>query len=184
MSLVIIFTVLIAVSIPNFIISLRRARDQTRRDDMGSLQTFLGEYVRDVESFPPASSDGRVSSCVKSGTKPAQDNKGNWIIDYIPCNWGEDPLKNPITDKIYISLLPRDPDYQKGAAYLYFSDGKRYQIYAAMEGMDEAEIDPIIVARNLSCGNRTCNIGRAVGVPINMSIEEYNKSLLTPNVEK
>jgi uncharacterized membrane protein YhaH (DUF805 family) len=48
-SLIVIFTILIAVSIPNFIVSLRRARDQTRRDDMGVMVYALGEFFSDNE---------------------------------------------------------------------------------------------------------------------------------------
>jgi predicted HNH restriction endonuclease len=83
-----------------------------------------------------------------------------------------------------MSILPRDPDYKKGAAYLYLSDGVRYQIYASMEGKDEAEIDPKIIARGLMCGNRVCNIGRSYSVPTDISIEEYDKLLLKSNVKK
>lgn len=183
-SLAIIFTVLIAVSIPNFIASLRRARDQVRRDDMGLLQKSLGEYSTDFESFPPASPDGRILDCLSPGSKPVQGKDGVWTVDFIPCDWGKDSFINVFTGKVYIAILPSDPDYQKGAAFLYLSDGNRYQIYGSMEGADEAEVDPKIIARNLMCGTRVCNIGRSYNVPTDVSIEEYNKLLLIPNVKK
>jgi hypothetical protein len=74
--------------------------------------------------------------------------------------------------------LPEDPNYKSGATYLYLSDGNRYQIYAAMEGADEPEVDSKIIARNLMCGNKICNIGRSYNVPSNISIEEYDKLLI------
>lgn len=182
-SLVVIFTILIAVSVPNFIISLRRARDQVRRDDMGVLIHALDEYVADNRSLPLASSDGRIMDCLKPGDKPVKDSKGFWIVNPIPCEWGVDSLTDLITGKDYFPILPRDPDYQKGSKYLYFSDGSRYQIYAAMEGTTEAEVDPKIIALNLMCGVRVCNVGRSYNVPTDISIEEYDK-LLLPNVKK
>jgi len=183
-SLVVIFTILIAVSVPNFIISLRRARDQTRRDDMGKLETSLANYSVDNSSFPISSSDGRIMDCLKPGDKPVKNNKGIWTFTPIACEWGKDSFSDLITGKVYVSKLPRDPDYQKGVKYIYFSDGNRYQIYASMEGMDEAEIDPKIVARNLACGGKICNVGRSFDVPIDTSIEEYDKLLLESNVKK
>jgi hypothetical protein len=182
-SIVIIFTVLIAVSIPNFIISLRRARDQVRRDDMGVMVYAFGQYQSDNETFPKSSPDGRIINCLSPGDKPVKNKLGNWVLNLIPCEWGVDAFSDLITGRVYRAILPRDPDYQKGAKYLYFSDGERYQIYAAMEGADEAEVDPKIIARNLMCGSRVCNIGRFYNVPIDISIEEYNNILIEQNAQ-
>jgi hypothetical protein len=182
-SIVIIFTVLIAVSIPNFIISLRRARDQVRRDDMGVMVYAFGQYQSDNETFPKSSPDGRIINCLSPGDKPVKNKLGNWVLNLIPCEWGVDAFSDLITGRVYRAILPRDPDYQKGAKYLYFSDGERYQIYAAMEGMDEAEVDPKIIARNLMCGSRVCNTGRFYNVPIDISIEEYNNILIEQNAQ-
>ena len=159
-SLVVIFSILIAVSIPNFIISLRRARDQVRRDDLGVMVYALGDYLSDYKIFPNSSADGKIINCLNPGDKPVKNKLGNWVLNLIPCEWGFHAFSDLVTGKIYRAILPRDPDYQKGAKYLYFSDGERYQIYAAMEGADEAEVDPKIIARNLMCGSRICNIGR------------------------
>ena len=183
-SLLIIFIILIAVSVPNFVVSLRRARDQVRRDDMGVLVHALDEYVADNRSLPLASPDGRIMDCLASGDKPFQDKKGFWVVNPIPCEWGTDALADLITGKVYMPILPRDPGYQKGSNYLYFSDGNRYQLYAAMEGMDEAEVDSKIIARNLICGVAVCNVGRSYNVPTDISIEEYDKLLLPANVKK
>ena len=179
-SLAIIFLVLLGVSIPNFVISLRRARDQVRRDDLGALQHALDEYMADFHELPPASSDGRIMDCVKPGTTVTVDKKGGLVVNLVACNWGVDAFANltPGLNKVYMSTLPRDPDYQKGVRYLYFSDGQRYQILAYMEGgKDEADYDPRIVARHVMCGTEVCNVGRAYNAPINISIEEYDKQI-------
>lgn len=183
-SLAVIFFILVAVSIPNFVISLRRARDQERRDEMGVMMQVLDAYKVDNRSFPLGSPDGRILDCLKPGDKPVKNSEGLWIVNPIPCEWGVDALSDLITGKVYLPILPRDPDYQKGAKYLYFSDGDRYQIYAAMEGVDEAEIDPKIMARGLKCGEKICNVGRSYDVPINISIEEYDKLLIKRDVKK
>jgi hypothetical protein len=183
-SVAVIFVILVAVSIPNFIISLRRARDQVRRDDMGALVGALAEYVPYFQAFPASSADGRIVDCLTSGEKPVKDKTGGIILNAIPCDWGKDAFVNLLTGKVYMPILPREPDYQKGAKYLFFSDGERYQIYAAMEGIDEPEVDTKIIALGLKCGIKICNVGRSFSVPTNISIEEYGKSLLNSNVKK
>lgn len=183
-SLIVIFLILIAVSVPNFVLSLRRARDQVRRDDMGALVHALDEYQADFESFPPASPDGRIMDCENPGDKPVKDKNGRWVINLIACDWGKDSFSDLINGKKYMTILPREPDFKTGAKYLYFSDGNRYQIYAAMEGADEAEVDPKIIALNLDCGGgKICNVGRSYNVPINISISEYDKTILNSNVK-
>ena len=172
LSLIIIFVILVAVSIPNFIVSLRRSRDQVRRDDLGALEHSLDEYFVDLGAFPPSSPDGRIMDCLKPGDAPYKDNKGRWIINPIPCEWGKDAFLNLINKKSYLSTLPRDPDSQKGVSYFYVSDGARFQLFAAMEGEDEAEVDPRIIAKNLPCGNKICNAGRFYGCDISKTLQE------------
>lgn len=175
----IIFLVLIVISVPNFLLSLRRARDQVRRDDLGALVKSLDEYISDFGAFPPASSDGKIMDCIKPGDKVTIDKKGRLVVNLIPCEWGRDALVDltPGSMKVYMPILPRDPQYSnKGITYLYFTDGVRYQILAYMEGgRDEAEYDPTIVARNIKCGTQICNVGRAYNTPIDISIEEYDQ---------
>ena len=178
-SLIAIFLVLLAVALPKFTTSLRLARDQVRRDDMGAIQHSFDKYLTEFNNaLPAATSDGRIIDCLKPGDKPIKNAGGGWSYNPIPCNWGTDNFSNLLTGEVYTSPLPRDPDYQKGAAYLYLTDGNRYQIYAAMEDKSEPEIDPKIIARNLSCGTRICNIGRSYNVPTNISIQAYEDLLL------
>jgi len=171
-SIILIFILLVAVSIPNFIVSLRRARDQVRRDDLGALVHSLDEYYAELGTFPPSSSDGRIVDCLKPGDKPYQDKKGQWVVDAIPCEWGVDSFSNLITGKAYMSVLPREPYWQDGHSYLYMSDGDRYQIFATMEGKDEAEVETIIIEKNLPCGNSICNVGRSYACDIPKSLSE------------
>lgn len=180
LGLIIIFLVLIAISVPNFVLSLRRARDQVRRDDLGALEKAFGEYMSDFRQFPPAAPDGRILDCLYPGEKVTVGKKGILNVNLRPCDWGKDAFVDitPGSTKVYMSILPRDPNFNKGFTYLYFTDGARFQIYAYMEGSsDEADYDPTIVARNLKCGVNVCNVGRSYNVPVNISIEEYDKTL-------
>ena len=84
---------------------------------------------------------------------PVLDEKTGYPTNIIICNWGQSSFEN-------ISTLPRDPNYKKGANYLYVSDGLSYQFYISLEGKDEAEYTESIVVKNLHCGNKICNYGR------------------------
>lgn len=177
-SLGVIFLILIAVAVPNFVVSMMKSRDQIRRDDMGSLNHALDAYLADFEYLPVSSPDGRIMACVNPEDVPHKDKAGKLVFDFFPCDWGKDAFVNQFTGKVYLPVLPNDPDYQKGVKYLYLSDGNRFQLFAAEENKKEVEIDPKIVARNLFCGTKICNIGRSYNVPTDISIEEYEKLLL------
>lgn len=178
-SLIVIFLVLLAVALPNFATSLKLARDQNRRDDMGALEHAMDVYLAEFNNaLPRATPDGRIIDCLKPGDKPVKEANGSYSYTPIPCEWGKDAFTNLITGEVYLPRLPEDPDVLKGVKYIYLTDGNRYQIYAAMEEKSEPEVDPKIIARNLSCGIRICNIGRSYNVPIDISIEAYDQLLL------
>lgn len=78
-----------------------------------------------------------------------------------------------------INPIPTDPLLKNGDKYLYFSNGKRFQLYASLELTDQDEYDEKVASRNLLCGTRVCNFGRAYGdTPLDISIEEYENKLL------
>lgn len=49
---VVIFLILVLVSLPNFVKSLRRSRDQTRRDDLGTIQKMADSFYAKNKFFP------------------------------------------------------------------------------------------------------------------------------------
>lgn len=173
-SLLVIFLILIGISIPNFMVSLRRARDQVRKDDMGALEHGLGDYFADFRSFPLSSNDGKIVACKNPGDQVTLDKTGRLVVNLIPCEWGRDAIVDltPGSNKEYIHILPREPNYLKGATYQYFSDGQRFQIFVSLEGKDEPEYDPKIIARNIICGNVICNAGRSYGCSIYKTLQE------------
>lgn len=78
----------------------------------------------------------------------------------------------------FLPAVPKDPQTAKGLNYLYISNGRRYQILASLEEKNQDEYDSAIEARNLSCGIRICNFGRAYGVtPLDKSLEEYENEI-------
>jgi len=179
--LVVIFLVLAAISVPDFITSIAKARDQARKDDLGSMFYILDNYFQDFGKFPMSTPDGRIIACKNSNEQVQIDKKGALLVNLIPCEWGIDPIVDltPESNKIYVSPLPRDPNFpQKDVKYMYFSNGRTFQMYVHLESTDWDEYDPKIVARKIMCGSEICNAGRAYSVtPTSISIEEYEKQL-------
>ena len=163
-----ILLLIISLTLFNFQTSLRKARDNQRKNDLRSIFDALNIYQDEEGSFPASSSDGRIMAC---DGKLGESN----IMIYEPCEWYQSTLTN-------LQMLPGDPRQGQGRSYYYISNQKHYQIYAALESNREAEYDQSIVSRNLPCGKHICNFGRGDGkTPLDKSLEEYENELLEQN---
>ena len=169
-ALAIILGVIGTVTFANLQVSMRRGRDLQRKNDIRTIHDALIEHQKDESSFPP-SFQGKIVACFGSVDE-------NVIPQRVPCDWHRDGLPNIFKDVVYLENLPTDPEHNSGARYYYISNGRYFQIYAALEGADEPEYDEGIVARNIMCGNRVCNFGRGFSeTPLDKSIEEYENEL-------
>lgn len=173
-----IFVFIVLISFPNFKLSLKRGRDAQRKDDLGTLVNSLASYQSDLGSYPLSSSDGKILAC---RPKESLDTKGKKIFIYEACEWGKDGLADALEPSYpsYVTSLPSDPSSSAGLTFLYLSNGKRFQIFAHLEAKDDDEYNFAVEARQLSCGNKLCNFGKASGdTPLEKSIEEYENELL------
>lgn len=158
----------------NLLTSFRRARDVQRKGDLGAIANALSAYQIDIASYP-ASEDGKIVACLGGfdENNVPQRRACEWRIEGLRDIFYEDP-----NYPAYINTLPGDPHYKKGVEYVYLSNGRHFQILSALEGEDEPEFNPQIVARNIMCGTRVCNFGLADGqTPLEKSIEEYENEL-------
>jgi type II secretory pathway pseudopilin PulG len=172
----------IAVSVPNFVTSIKRSRDAQRKNALGSLQNGLASFQRDLGSYPLSSPDGRILACDPVEKKMPN---GKTFVEYGPCEWGQDALADELDPAYppYLERLPQDPISQEGASYIYFSNGVRFQIYASLELESDDEYSPKIAARGLRCGEKICNFGKSSGAtPLEKSIEEYENELLEEKI--
>ena len=136
----VIFGILLIISVPNFALSIKRARDLTRKNDIRDLAEAAEKYNEKYFFFP------------------------------------EDIA--PLAE--FLQATPQDPQTGKGLKYIYISNGRRFQIYAGLEDKNQDEYSAAIEKRNISCGTRICNFGRAYGkTPLGVSLEEYEQSLYT-----
>lgn len=172
----IILAGLIIISVPNFVVSLRRARDAQRKADIGSIQDALFRYQADFGTFPLAL-DGKIAAC---GPVTFKELNGIKTPVFSACNFGKAALTD-LSDgsyPAYMKLIPNDPQKSKGYSYYYLSNGSRFQIYGSLEGKSEDEYDESIIKRVIACGSKICNFGKSSGkTPLNMSIEEYENSI-------
>lgn len=163
LAVLLILSVLFVVSYFNFAKALVRSRDLQRKNDIGEITKGLEEFRTDFASYPQSTKTGLINAC----------NGG--------CVWGKDPLRdiNDLKYPAYINTIPLDPTTGNGYSYLYFSNGRRFQIYATLEDTSDPEYNPKIAALNLKCGTKVCNFGRSSPeTPLDKSIEEYENELI------
>lgn len=175
----IILVVLSVISFFNFRISLARARDAQRKNDLGLLTDVLSAFSSDFGYFPLSSEDGKILAC--KGPNTTYDKVKKVWLNLIACEWGVDTIRDlsDTAKEPYIKNLPLDPKSKDGYSYLYLSNGRRFQLYAALERKDQDEYDLKIVQRNLKCGNQICSFGKSYGsTPLDKSIQEYENELL------
>lgn len=182
-----ILAVLLVVFLFNIRVSLRRARDAQRTADIGSISASLERYSADFGFYPP-SANGKILACkgpsfdayLQQAELESKFNSDKFFAALSPCEWGVDKLADlGNSSTIYLASIPKDPKYSQGYSYLYFSNTKRYQIYAYLEGGNsEDAYNQGVVERNLPCGSNICNFGKASSkVPLDKSIEEYENEI-------
>ena len=182
-----IFAVLIAVTLYNLQIAVRRSRDVQRRNDLGAVSDALNKFQAEFGYFPP-SENGKIKMCKGDNFDEvvAQINTQNefdrnlFFEGLRACEWGQDSLTD-VTDSSYepyLKNIPQDPKTTLGVSYLYLANVNRYQLYSSLEGgTSETGYDQNIVKRNLNCGNQICSYGKTHSAPLDKSIEEYEAEL-------
>lgn len=157
-SLVVIFS-LIFINLQS---SMRSSRDFQRKDDLGYILKIVDSFQSKYGTIP-ASLDGQIVAC-----NPKQQADNSFVFE--KCPWGSFSATG--------DRIPVDPQNDNGIRYYFLSTGKRFQIFASLESFKEDEYEKEIVKRKLSCGKRTCNMGRAPEkTPVNISLEDYEKKL-------
>jgi type II secretory pathway pseudopilin PulG len=184
-----ILAVIVLVTWSEMSYAIRRSRDAQRRVDIGIITTALHTY-QELAGFVPLSENGKIMACsnneiegrieelVDSENFSKEEIKGL----LVECEWGASPLVVFVKGENVTILenISSDPSRASGISYLYLSNGNRFQVYAHLEGKkDESGYGEHIVARDLMCGNKICNFGKAYGnTPLDRSIEEFEAQLL------
>lgn len=180
---------IVTLSLYNFGLALRRARDAQRIADINAVSNALNKFLADFGFFPYAE-DGKIVACKSDNfdelvveVKQADKLKPDAYLTLLkPCDWGKSEFRDLLDASYpaYLTTLPQDPQFSKGSSYIYLSNGTRYQLYASLEGEDgEDQYNQGVVSRQLDCGTRVCNFGKALGeTPLDKTIEEYENELL------
>lgn len=151
-SISLILVILFGVIFLNMSVSLRKGRDSIRKNDISAIEKALDTYYQKYRIYPLSSENGEIIGCFNE--EAILDKKTGYPVNTLICKWGESNFESN-------NLIPRDPKYKNGSSYLYISNGKKFEFYISLEGKDEAEYTPLIVSKNLHCGNKICNYGRS-----------------------
>lgn len=148
-----ILFVLSVVIVINMQASLRKGRDNIRKNDIYSVEKAIDTFYQKYKFYPESTADGKIVGCFPSGI--VYDKITGMPINMEVCEWGKSSFEE-------IKTLPMDPNSEKGTAYFYKSDGDNYMFYISLEGKSEAEYTESIANLNLQCGVSICNYGRGV----------------------
>ena len=132
--------------------SLRRGRDSIRKNDISAIQKSLDTYLNKYKIYPLSNESGEIIGCFDS--KPEIDKLSGHALNAIPCKWGESTFEGD-------NFIARDPLWDKGISYRYYSNGRSYTFYMALEGRDEAEYSSATFNKYLQCGTKICNYERS-----------------------
>ncbi len=150
-NLIIIFLILFVITEYNLLISLRRGRDDVRKNDISAIENSLDTYLQKYKSYPLSTADGKIIGCFESS--PQIDEKSGSPTNAVVCDWGKSKFEGE-------NFMPQDPSFEKGASYYYVSDGREFDIFISLEGKDEAEYTQVIADKRLQCGTRICNYSK------------------------
>jgi hypothetical protein len=171
LSFIVVFVLMLSILIFSNLESAKtKSRDFQRKDDLGYITRMIDNFQNETGSIP-LSQDGKLVAC-----NPIKDPKTDSMI-YSVCDWHGGKVLN--------EALPFDPQTGQGISYYYISNGKHYQVFASLEEANDDEYNSKVFSRNISCGNRICNIARASSnTPIDISLEQYEKILYDQQNEK
>ncbi len=159
----VILSIIAILVFGNLKAAIRRGRDFQRKEDLGNIQKIIDNFQSQFGVIPASDKQGFIYAC-----NPQTDERG--IKTFEKCPWGDIIATG--------DRMPVDPQNDDQVSYFYISNSKRYQIFGSLESDEEVEYDSQVVARNIHCGTRVCNMGRASQkLPVHISIEEYEKIL-------
>lgn len=145
-----IVAILSGVGFAAYTTSLQRSRDSQRKQALGQIQRALESYLMDHSLYPPATVDHKIDGCYDTDTE----------TNGVECDWGQEfvfIVNN--AQKVYMTILPKDPQEVNTYQYYVSSDLKRYQIFTLLENPNDPSITNDLVAE---CTTATvCNYGVA-----------------------
>lgn len=138
-----ILLILAALGLSNYIYSLKKAHDSTRKSDLATISKAIQAFANDFGQYPDSNS-GKIVGC---------DYNGGGLIG---CNWGQ-PFSAFVNGKVvtYMGKMPIDSDSSRSYYYDSDLDAGTYNLYAALENTNDQYI---IQGLSVQCGSGiTCN---------------------------
>lgn len=129
---IVILGILAALISGNFITSLKKGRDAQRKSSLSQIQQALEMYYEDKKVYPS-------TSTISFGGK---------FCETSAC---------ADTEKVYMQLVPRDPS---GKNLRYCTNGgASYQLYAALENVNDKSIITPATVGTCTADCPSCNYG-------------------------
>jgi general secretion pathway protein G len=93
-----IILILVSIAIPNYVQSMRRAREAVLRDDLFQMRSVIDQYTLDKQSAPQSLDDLVSSGYLRAVPKDPVTNEANWVADQCESYLSIDQSQTGICD--------------------------------------------------------------------------------------
>lgn len=93
-----IILILVSIAIPNYVQSMRRAREAVLRDDLFTLRTTIEMYTYDKNAAPQSLDDLVSSGYLRMVPKDPITGEPNWVVDQCDAYMSIDQTQTGICD--------------------------------------------------------------------------------------
>lgn len=153
-----IMIVLAVVGVSNFMFSLKKSHDVTRKSDLATIAKGLEAFASDWGDYPAGDASGKIVGCDVNKLGLVACSWGGSFATYFPQT-AADPDKRLIT---FLTEIPNDP--VSGQNYFYervdLEDslgnfiGHGFNLYALLENTADPNVKTGLL---VSCGSANCN---------------------------
>lgn len=93
-----IILILVSIAIPNYVQSLRTAREAVLRDDLFTLRSAIDQYTMDKTQAPQSLDDLVSAGYLRSVPKDPITKEANWVVDQCETYMSIDQSQTGICD--------------------------------------------------------------------------------------
>lgn len=93
-----IILILVSIAIPNYVQSMRRAREAVLRQDLFSLRVSIDQYTLDKQQAPQSLDDLVSAGYLRSVPKDPITNEANWVADQCDSYMSIDQSQTGLCD--------------------------------------------------------------------------------------
>src|SRR3954470_17253806 len=93
-----IILILVSIAIPNYVTSMRRAREAVLKDDLFQLRSVIDQYTLDKQAAPMSLSDLVNAGYLREIPRDPMTKKSDWVLDQCDAQMSIDHSQTGVCD--------------------------------------------------------------------------------------